>query len=159
LQKVLILLAAADDSKLTGEGQKILRDFRISYQMRVASAQLAPDYLKELVTSFQKDGGQVIICLAMPQDRLSSLVSSFCQLPVLQVAAGVNPVLLEQLPGPLPVAMLGQGASGFEKAVLFCIQLLALQDAELDQNVHRHRHSLAALMIAADQKHRVSFDV
>lgn len=159
MQKVLILLAAADDGKLTGEGQQILRDFRISYQLRVASAQLAPDYLKELVTSFQKDGGQVIICLSMPQDRLPSLVASFCPLPVLQVGAAAAPILLEQSPGPLPVATLGQGAAGFQQAALFCIQLLALQDAGLYQDVHRHRHSLAALIIAADQKHRVSFDV
>jgi len=159
LHKVLILLAAADDGKLTVRGQEVLRDFRISFQMRVASAQLAPDYVKEIVTGFQKEGGQVIICLAAPEDRLSSLVSSFCQLPVLQVAVAANPVLLEQFPGPLPIATLGQGASGFDQAALFSIQLLALQDAELYQNVHRHRHSLAALAIAADQKHRVSFDV
>jgi phosphoribosylaminoimidazole carboxylase PurE protein len=159
LPKVLILLAAADDAKLTVQGQEVLRDFRISFQLRVASAQLAPDYAKDLVTTFQKDGGQLIICLAPPQDRLASMVSSICQLPLLQVAVAAAPIYLEQLPGPLPIATLGQGAVGFEQAALFCIQLLALQDAELYQNVHRHRHSLAAQTIAADQKHRVSFDV
>jgi phosphoribosylcarboxyaminoimidazole (NCAIR) mutase len=54
---------------------------------------------------------------------------------------------------------MGQGAEGFTKAALFALQMLALQDAELSQNVQRHRHSLAARIIAADHKHRVIFDV
>jgi 5-(carboxyamino)imidazole ribonucleotide mutase len=159
LQKVLVLLAAADAEKITEEGQGLLRDFRIGYQLRVASAQVAPDYVKEIVTVFQKAGGQIIVCVAAPQDRLSSLVASLCQLPVLQVVVSAAPVGLEQLPGPLPLATLGMGATGFSQAVLFSLQLLALQDPGLAQNVHRHRHGLAARMIAADQKHQVIFDV
>ncbi|HYX39398.1 MAG TPA: AIR carboxylase family protein [Oligoflexus sp.] len=159
MQKVLILLGAADDLSLTEQGQHILRDFRVSYQIRVASAQVAPDYVKDIVTSFQSEGGQVIVCLASPQDRLASLVSSLCQRPVLHVAASESPVSLEQLPGPLPIATLGIGSSGFAQASLFILQILALQDSELYQNGLRHRHSLAARMIAADQKHRVTFDV
>lgn len=159
MQKILVLLAAAVDEKLTEKGLEILRDFRISFQMRLASAQVAPDFVKDLVTNFQKEGGRIIICMASPQDHLASLVSSLCQLPVLNVVVSDAPLLLEQLPGPVPVATLGLGAAGFAQAALFSIQLLALHDAELYQNVHRHRHSLAAQMMAADQKHQVIFDV
>jgi 5-(carboxyamino)imidazole ribonucleotide mutase len=157
VQKVLILLASPEDESLTAEGQKLLRDFRLSYQLRVSSAQLSPDFVREIVTGFHRDGGQVIICVAAPQDQLASLASSSSSLPVLNVLVSSHPLSL--MSGAAPVATMGQGAEGFTKAALFALQMLALQDAELSQNVQRHRHSLAARIIAADHKHRVIFDV
>lgn len=159
MQKVLILLAAAEDEQLTAEAQKLLRDFGVSYQLRVGSAQISPDYVRDIVASFPKAGGRAVICVAPPQDQLASLVSSLSTLPVLNVLVSSQPLSLEMLPGPLPVANLGQGAVGVNQAALFVLQMLALQDAELSQNIQRHRHSLAARLIAADQKHRVIFDV
>ncbi len=157
MQKVLILLASPEDEALTAEGQKLLREFRLSYQLRVGSAQVSPDYVREIVTSFHKDGGQVIICVGAQQDQLASLASSSSPLPVLNVLVSSHPVSL--MSGAAPLATMGQGAEGFTKAALFVLQMLALQDAELSQNVQRHRHSLAARVIAADHKHRVIFDV
>jgi phosphoribosylaminoimidazole carboxylase PurE protein len=160
VQRVLILLSSAEDEALTAEGQALLRDFRSSYQLRVGSAQVCPDYVREAVTSFHQAGGQVIVCLARPQDQLASFVASITSLPVLQVLAmGATPLLLEQLPAPIPVATFGYGAHGLVQASLFVLEILALQDQELARDVQRYRHSLAARLIAADQKHRVTFDV
>jgi 5-(carboxyamino)imidazole ribonucleotide mutase len=125
----------------------------------VGSAQVSQDFVREIVTDFQKGGGQAIICVAAPQDPLASLVSSCSPLPVLNVLVSLQPANWNQMPGPIPVANLGQGAAGFTQAALFVLQMLALQDSELSRNVHRYRHSLAARLIAADQKHRVTFDV
>jgi phosphoribosylcarboxyaminoimidazole (NCAIR) mutase len=77
----------------------------------------------------------------------------------LNVLVSLQPANWNQMPGPIPVANLGQGAAGFTQAALFVLQMLALQDSELSRNVHRYRHSLAARLIAADQKHRVTLDV
>lgn len=159
MQKVLILLAAAEDEKLTAEGQTLLKDFRVSYQLRVGSAVVSPDYVRDIVASFQKAGGQAIITVAPPQDQLASLASSCSTLPVLNVVVSSQSVPLNQLPGPVPIATLGQGAVAFTQAALFVLQVLALQDPELSQNVQRHRYSLAARLIADDQKHRVTFNV
>jgi phosphoribosylcarboxyaminoimidazole (NCAIR) mutase len=160
VQKVLILLSAAEDEALTAEGQALLRDFHCSYQLRVGSAQVCPDYVRDMVTSFHQAGGQVILCLSRPQDQLASFVSSFTSLPVVQaLVMGSTPLLVEQLPGPSPVATLGQGTVGFTQASLFILEILGLQDQELAKNVQRYRHSLAARLIASDQKHRVTFDV
>ncbi|WP_176736997.1 AIR carboxylase family protein [Oligoflexus tunisiensis] len=153
MQKILILLAAAADDKFTAEGQALLRDFRVSYQLRVAAAQVAPDYVREIVTNFHKDGGRLILCVAPAQDRLASLVSSLVVLPVLHVVAQEGTATLDQLPGPIPTF-----GHGFIHAAHFALQVLALHDPELSQNLQRHRHSLAARMIAADQKHQVIFD-
>ncbi len=159
MQKLLILLAAADDEPTTAEGQALLRDFRVSYQLRVGSAQIAPDHVRDIITSFHKAGGQAILCVAPPQDQLASLVSSISTLPVLNVLVSSYPLTLDQLPGPIPVATLGQGSVGFNQAAFFVLQMLALQDADLSRDLQRHRHSLAARLIAADQKHRVTFHV
>ncbi len=159
MQKLLILLAAAEDESITAEGQALLRDFRVSYQLRVGSAQIAPDHVREVVTSFHKAGGQAILCVAPPQDQLASLVSSISTLPVLNVLVSSHPLTLDQLPGPIPVATLGQGHLGFNQAALFVLQMFGLQDTDLSQNLQRHRHSLAARLIAADQKHQVTFHV
>lgn len=140
MHKVLILLADASDGALTDKGCELLREFSITYQMRVAAARLAPDYVSEMVSAFEKDGGQVILCLAPPADPLLAWVSAQTSRPV------------------LPVTAWGLSAVGFAQAAQVCLQILALSDAELEKDVQRLRHRQAAQVIAVDQKYRVSFD-
>jgi phosphoribosylcarboxyaminoimidazole (NCAIR) mutase len=151
VQKILILLAAGLDDKVTAEGQTLLRDFHVSYQLRVAAAQEAPDYVREIVTTFQKGGGLLILCVAPAEDRLASLVSSLVLLPVVYVVAQEDAVPLPRVSCPM--------LAGFSQAAQFALQMLALHDSELSQNLQRQRHSLSARMIAQDQKQQVIFDV
>lgn len=139
--KVLVLLDAAVDQKTTERGLSILRDFRIGFRLRIAAASLAPDFIKDELHAFQKDGGQLVLCWAA--DFLAPLVASWVTLPVLSVASEVQSLAT---------------FSTFEQAARFALQVLGLQDPELSKNIARYQQSQAAQMIALDQKQRVNFD-
>jgi 5-(carboxyamino)imidazole ribonucleotide mutase len=154
LPQILILLSADKDLPLTEDGQTLLKDFRVAYQLRVGSGAVAPDYARDLITSFQKAGGEVIVCVTTAEDPLAILAAAWSTRPVLRVLAEGSQLSAS---GPAPVATLGLGATGFAQAMLFALQILAVKDEALALDLQRYRQSLATRSIASDQKHRVDF--
>ncbi len=153
--KILALLLHESDLALTKKGQELFADFSISYELRIASAHQNPAFLEELVRSFQKQGGQLIICLGNATDHGAAWASSLCNLPILLVPVDER----SQSPSHLPIATMGCGASGFTQAALFALQVLAMHDLALAHELHRYRQSLAFQGIQTDKQHRILFDV
>ena len=56
---VTIVLGSRSDLPIAEKAVKVLKDFGISYQLRVASAHRAPKYLEGIVTKAEKDGCKV----------------------------------------------------------------------------------------------------
>lgn len=153
--KILALLLNESDLPLTEKGQELFRDFSISYELRFASAHRSPAFLEEVVRSFQKQGGQLIICFGQANDLGAAWASSLCNIPVILVPLDDR----IRSYSDLPLATIGFGASGFTQAALFALQILAISDLGLAQELHRYRQSLAFQAIQTDKQHRILFDV
>ncbi len=163
--KVLILLGSHSDLTITEKGQEILREFKIPYELRIASAHRSPALVEELIASFEAKGGQVVVCVAGMSAHLAGVVASQTNLPVLAVpvanaaTAGLDALLsMSQMPAGIPVATMTLGKAGFTNAAIFAIQIIATHDTGLAQELIRYRKSQTVQVLETDSKNRVIFE-
>ncbi len=64
MAKVLLLLENEETLQSSQAAQKLLEDFRISYELRIASASLAPLHAQELLQNFVLQDGKLILSFA-----------------------------------------------------------------------------------------------
>lgn len=165
MRKILILLGSQSDLPITEKGQEILREFKIPYELRIASAHRSPALVEELLQAFEKQGGKVVVCVAGMSAHLAGVVASQTNLPVLAVpvanaaTAGLDALLsMSQMPAGIPVATMTLGKAGFTNAALFAIQIIATYEADLAQELVRYRQVQATEVLASDTKNRVIFE-
>lgn len=165
MRKILILLGSQSDLTITERGQEILREFKIPYELRIASAHRSPALVEELLQAFEKQGGKVVVCVAGMSAHLAGVVASQTNLPVLAVpvanaaTAGLDALLsMSQMPAGIPVATMTLGKAGFTNAALFAIQIIATYEADLAVELVRYRQVQATDVLASDNKNRVIFE-
>ena len=165
MRKILILLGSQSDLTITEKGQEILREFKIPYELRIASAHRSPALVEELLQAFEKQGGKVVVCVAGMSAHLAGVVASQTNLPVLAVpvanaaTAGLDALLsMSQMPAGIPVATMTLGKAGFTNAALFAIQIIATYEADLAVELVRYRQVQATDVLASDNKNRVIFE-
>ncbi|MBC7531530.1 MAG: 5-(carboxyamino)imidazole ribonucleotide mutase [Oligoflexus sp.] len=165
MRKILILLGSQSDLTITEKGQEILREFKIPYELRIASAHRSPALVEELLQAFEKQGGKVVVCVAGMSAHLAGVVASQTNLPVLAVpvanaaTAGLDALLsMSQMPAGIPVATMTLGKAGFTNAALFAIQIIATYEADLAVELLRYRQVQATEVLSSDNKNRVIFE-
>jgi len=162
--KVMILLGSSSDLPVTEDGTAALKRFGIPYTLRICSAHRTPETLHELVSGFEKDGGQLYICVAGMSAHLAGVVASLSLKPVLAVpvyrpeTAGFDALLsMGQMPKGIPVSTMGFGKHGFINAALTAGQILALSDAGLAARLREDRGAMARQVQADDEKNRQDY--
>lgn len=165
MRKILILLGSQSDLTITEKGQEILREFKIPYELRIASAHRSPALVEELLQAFEKQGGKVVVCVAGMSAHLAGVVASQTNLPVLAVpvanaaTAGLDALLsMSQMPAGIPVATMTLGKAGFTNAALFAIQIIATYEADLAVELLRYRQVQATEVLSSDNENRVIFE-
>ncbi|MBC7661347.1 MAG: 5-(carboxyamino)imidazole ribonucleotide mutase [Chitinophagaceae bacterium] len=165
MSDVLILLGSHSDLIITEKGQEILREFKVSYDLRIASAHRSPAFVEGLVSAFEKQGGKVIICVAGMSAHLAGVVAAQTNLPVLAVpvanaaTAGLDALLsMSQMPAGIPVATMTLGKAGFTNGALFAIQIIATNDKILSDELIRYRKAQTTQVLESDSKNRVIFE-
>ncbi len=120
--------------------------------------------MEELVKGFERQGGQVIVCIAGMSAHLAGVVASLTNLPVLAVpvanaaTAGLDALLsMSQMPAGIPVATMTLGKAGFTNAAIFAIQVIAAQDKNLSEELKKYRAQQTSAVIESDSKNRVIF--
>lgn len=162
---LLIIAGSKSDLGITDRGLALLQDFALSHSLRIASAHRSADFLASIVTEFEKNAGQLVICIAGKSAHLAGVVAAQTALPVIAVpvysveTAGFDSLLsTAQMPGGVPVATMGFGNHGFINACLLAVRILALNDDNLRDSMQRYRAELAAETRTADKKHRLDFN-
>lgn len=145
-----VLVIAASDSSLPAmnNAEKVLQEFGVDYELTISSAHRSPKRTLELVESFQKNGGKVIICGAGLAAHLAGAVAAHFPLPVIGIPLSDGPLqgldaLLAtmQMPGGIPVATVGIDNS--KNAALLAVQILATSDKGLEQKLMDYKKKLA----------------
>ena len=104
---------------------KILDEFGVPYEAKVASAHRSPELVTEFVTSAEERGLEVIIAAAGLAAHLPGVVAAQTLLPVLGVPmhshalGGLDALLaIAQMPGGVPVGTLAIGSHGAKNSAL-----------------------------------------
>ena len=131
---VLILLGSKSDLPIADKCTKILREFGVEHQVRVASAHRSPAFVEEIVQGALSDGVSVFIAMAGLAAALPGAVAAMTTRPVIGVPCGGKVpfdslLSIVQLPPGVPAATVGVDRG--DNAGYLAVQILALSDERL----------------------------
>ncbi len=153
MEKAIVGIVMGSDSDLSvmKEAAKVLSDFNIPYEVTIASAHRTPERTSKYARSAEERGLKVIIAGAGWAAHLAGVVASETVLPVIGVPIDSSPLkgmdsLLStvQMPGGIPVATVSIGKSGARNAGLLAVEILALGDERLREELKALRKKMAA---------------
>jgi len=152
---VMLILGSSSDKPIAEKAAKILDEFGVKYDLRVASAHRAPEMVKGIV---EKSNADVFIGIAGLAAALPGVIASHTTKPVIGVPVGTKldglDALLSimQMPPGVPVACVGIDRG--ENAALLAIEILALKDAKLAAKLAGHRKGMARKVGEQDKELR-----
>ncbi len=121
----------------------MLEDFSVEVEMAVASAHRTPDRVEELV---RRSDARVFIAVAGLSAALPGAVAATTRKPVIGVPVSgklnFDSILsIVQMPPGIPVGAVGLDRG--DNAALLALQILALQDDVIDQELREYREEMA----------------
>ena len=136
--KVVIILGSASDEELMKNCWETLAEFKVSYEVMVASAHRTPEKVKDYVTHCTENGVRVFIAAAGGAAHLAGAVAAWTIYPVIGVPlpagdiGGLDALLSTvQMPPGVPVATVSTGKWGAKNAAILAIKILATHDEDL----------------------------
>ena len=136
--EVTILLGSSSDMPVAEKCTKILKQFDVTYQLRVASAHRSPKFVEQIIHDAEEDGCKVFIAMAGLAAHLAGAVASKTVLPVIGVPGDGGPLsgmdaLLStvQMPKGIPVATVAIGSAGAINSAYLAAQMLGMESADM----------------------------
>ncbi len=147
--KVLIVMGSDSDLPVMQETEKVLKDFRIPYDITVASAHRSPERTTKLTKDAEKNGVEVIIAGAGSAAHLAGVIASHTILPVVGVPIDSSPLngvdalfSTVQMPPGIPVATMAVGKAGAINAAIFAVQILMSKNASLKKALRAYKKKM-----------------
>jgi len=147
--KVAVLMGSPNDGDKMAPAADTLARFGIEADVRVLSAHRTPDKVADLARSARDEGYAAFICGAGMAAHLAGAVAANTTLPVVGVplsGGGLNGVdalyATVQMPKGIPVATVA--IDGAMNAALLVVQMLAVTDEHLAEQLAEHRAEQAA---------------
>jgi 5-(carboxyamino)imidazole ribonucleotide mutase len=145
-----ILMGSKSDWETMQATAKILDEFGVPYDAKVASAHRSPELVAEFVKGAESRGIEVLIAAAGLAAHLPGVVASMTLLPVLGVPmhspalGGLDALLaIVQMPGGVPVGTLAIGSHGAKNSALLAIRFLANSRPELRAKLRQYHEKMA----------------
>lgn len=136
--KISIFMGSSSDQPVMEEGQRLLDDFGIGYEVNVSSAHRMPKKTRDLVKNLEEKGVEVVIAGAGKAAHLPGVIASYTRLPVIGIPVktsdlgGLDSLLsIVQMPPGVPVATVA--INGAKNAALLAVQILALKYDDIKQ--------------------------
>ena len=146
-----IIMGSQSDWPTLKYSADILDEFDVVYETKIVSAHRTPDRLWEYGKSAINRGLNVIIAGAGGATHLPGMMASKTRIPVIgvpiktQALSGVDSLYsIVQMPRGFPVATMAIGSAGASNAALMALEILALNDQKLAQNLETWRNKLSS---------------
>ena len=143
-------MGSDSDLGIMEESVKILKDFRIPYELVLTSAHRSPERTSTFAKKAAQRGIRVIIVGAGAAAHLAGVIASQTRLPVIGVPIdatslqGLDALLATvQMPGGVPVASMAIGKAGAKNAALMAVRILALSDDAIRQKLQTYIRKMA----------------
>ena len=144
----IVMGSDSDLAVMAGAGEA-LDLFGVAYEVSIASAHRHPEKVARYARGAADAGLKVIIAGAGGAAHLAGVIASYTALPVIGVPVkgpsleGLDSLLaMVQMPRGVPVATVA--VNGAFNAGLLAVQVLALENPELREQLARYRQQLAA---------------
>jgi len=161
---ISIVMGSDSDYPTIEEALKILRDFKVPYEVRVISAHRTPDKVREFAKDAKKRGIKVIIAVAGGAAHLPGVIASHTDLPVIGIPVetkslkGLDSLLsMVQMPFGVPVATMSLGNTGAKNGVLFALRILSLEDRKLAKLIIKYKKELEGKVAEKDREIRKKY--
>ena len=146
-----IIMGSQSDWPTLKYSADILDEFDVVYETKIVSAHRTPDRLWEYGKSAINRGLNVIIAGAGGAAHLPGMMASKTRIPVIgvpiktQALSGLDSLYsIVQMPRGFPVATMAIGSAGASNAALMALEILALNDQKLAQNLETWRNRLSS---------------
>ena len=149
--QVGIVMGSDSDLSVMESAADVLKDFGIAFKITVASAHRSPQRAAKWASSAHERGIKVIIAGAGHAAHLAGAMAAHTRLPIIGVPIdssclqGMDALLATvQMPPGIPVATMAIGKPGARNAGILAVQILALEDAGLDEKLEKFKQDMAA---------------
>ena len=154
--KIGIVMGSTSDLGVMKGAAEICDRFGVEYEMKVLSAHRTPAQVEEWASSARARGFAAIIAGAGGAAHLGGVVAAFTTLPVIGVPIksrsleGLDSLLsMVQMPSGIPVATVG--IDGAKNAALLAIEMMAITDTRLKDEMDAFRKEQADKVLAANE--------
>ena len=157
--QVALIMGSDSDLKTMKPAADILKEFKISCEIKVVSAHRTPEAMVEFALSARERGLQVIIAGAGGAAHLPGMVASLTTLPVIGVPVqvgnlkGLDALLsIAQMPKGVPVATMA--VDNATNAGLLAARILSLTDKKIALRLEKYRQGQKLKVKAMNKKLR-----
>jgi 5-(carboxyamino)imidazole ribonucleotide mutase len=154
-QKVVILMGSRSDADFAAAIGKILKDFHVKHEFRIASAHKTPRQLLKILEEYEKSEEKLVyITVAGLSDALSGVVAGFTKYPVIACPPdsekyGWTKVFSSTItPRGVPVLYVAEP----ENAALAAVKILAVSDSSLQKRIAKYQQKKREQVIEADKE-------
>jgi 5-(carboxyamino)imidazole ribonucleotide mutase len=152
-----VVMGSTSDLSVMQSAIDMLQEFNVSFEARVVSAHRTPDLLFEYAATAAARGLKVVIAGAGGAAHLPGMIAAKTVLPVFGVPIpatalnGMDSLMsIVQMPKGIPVGTLAIGKPGAANAALLAMQVLAVNDAALQQQLVSWRESRTQEVLAQE---------
>ena len=154
---VSIIMGSTSDLPVMEKAAQLLNDMHVPFEINALSAHRTPEAVEEFAKNARSRGIQVIIAAAGMAAALPGVIAANTTLPVIgvpikgSVLDGVDALYsIIQMPPGIPVATVA--INGAMNAAILAIQMLALGNAELAENLASYKEGLKQKIVKANQE-------
>jgi 5-(carboxyamino)imidazole ribonucleotide mutase len=145
---VSIIMGSDSDLQVMQEAGKVLKEFKIPFEITIVSAHRTPKRLFDFAEKAHQRGIQVIIAGAGGAAHLPGMAAAISPLPVIGVPVkssnsldGWDSILsILQMPGGVPVATVA--LNNAKNAGLLAVQILSVNDKKLREKMISYKEKL-----------------
>lgn len=158
---VSIVMGSQSDWKTLISAEKILKEFKVSYEKKIVSAHRTPDRLYNYAKLLKDNGFEVVIAGAGGAAHLPGMIAAITTLPVLGVPIeskslkGLDSLLsIVQMPAGIPLPTLAIGKAGAINAALASISILSNKypDIQKKLDIFRKKQTSSIKKIPKNEK-------
>lgn len=157
MAQVAIVMGSNSDLPVVKGAIMQLKKFGVSYEAHVISAHRTPLAAEQFAKSAKEKGIKVIIAAAGKAAHLGGVIAAYTTLPVIALPIrssfmdGLDSLLsMVQMPSGIPVATVA--VDGADNAGILAVQMLALSDAGLSDQLERFKADMAKAVQEKDAK-------
>ncbi|MBC8288099.1 MAG: 5-(carboxyamino)imidazole ribonucleotide mutase [Nitrospinae bacterium] len=159
-----IIMGSDSDFTIMEAASKVLEQFNVDHEVLVTSAHRSPERTRKYVNGAKDRGIKIIIAGAGAAAHLAGAVAAETQLPVIGVPIDSSPLngldsLLStaQMPGGVPVATVSIGKAGAQNAGILAVQILALSDEGLAEQLTKYKKDQAQAVTQKSEKLKTNY--
>ena len=149
MSKISIIMGSQSDLETVHETIRVLKQFKVAFEVKVLSAHRSPKELAQYVEVATRKGTKVFIAAAGGAAALAGVVASHTALPVIGIPIetkslkGLDSLLSTvQMPGGVPVACTAIGRAGAKNAALFALAVLGITDKRIQKALVRYKQDM-----------------